>query len=119
MVFVPAIVAETAVVVVIKEVHIVVQIKAGCAQLRTTALRSPESTCVSNVIKQILLIRFDRDHAVVPGSGSVGSEGDEISPITIDRGGRHIGEVVAAAMYAVHRQKASDATLPPVRANPL
>ena len=42
--------------------------------------------------------QFDRDRAVITRSGGVDSEGDEIPPITIDRGRCHIGEVVAAAM---------------------
>ena len=50
-------------------------------------------------------VQFDRDRAVIPGSGSVDSKGGEIPPIIIDRGGRHIGEVVAAAMRAVRRKK--------------
>ena len=37
----------------------------------------------------------------------------------MDRGGRHIGEVVAAAMRAVHLQEAEDATFHLTAPNPL
>ena len=61
--------------------------------------------------------QFDRDHTVFPGSGGVDSEGDKIPLIRIDRAGRHIGEVLAAVMRAVCRQKAEDANLHPVYAS--
>ena len=56
MVSVPAIATVAAVVVVIKEEHIVVQIIEERAQLQTVALRRDESICVSSVIKPIVLI---------------------------------------------------------------
>ena len=56
VVFVPAIAAVAAVVVVIKQVHIMVQIVEERAQLRKTALRSAESACASGVIKPIVPI---------------------------------------------------------------
>ena len=56
--------------------------------------------------------QFDRDRAVIPGSGGIDSEGEEISPIRIDPGGCIIGEVVAAAMRAVRRKEAEYVILP-------
>ena len=56
MVFVPAIAARVAVIVVIKEVHIMVQIVEERAKLRTAVLRSAESACISSVIRHIVLI---------------------------------------------------------------
>ena len=53
VVFVLAIAAVADVIVVIKEVHIVVQIVVERAQLTTIALRSAESACISTVIKAI------------------------------------------------------------------
>ena len=52
---------------------------------------------------------FGRDRATILGSGGIDSEGDEIEPIVIDHGGRHIGEVVASLMRAVYRQEVEDA----------
>ena len=40
--------------------------------------------------------QFDCDRAVIPASGGVDSEIDEIEPITTDRARRHIGEVIVA-----------------------
>ena len=56
VVFVSVIAAVAAVVVVIKQVHIVVQITEERAQLRTIALRSAESACVSRVINPTVVI---------------------------------------------------------------
>ena len=38
--------------------------------------------------------QLDFDSAIIPGSLGVESEGDGITLITIDRGGRHIGEII-------------------------
>ena len=43
----------------------------------------------------------------------MGFEGDKIAPITFDRGGRHVGQIVAAAMHIVRQQKAEDASFQP------
>ena len=56
MVFVPAIAAVADVVVVINQVHTVVQITEERVQLRKTALHSAESACVISVIKPIVPI---------------------------------------------------------------
>ena len=61
--------------------------------------------------------QFDRDCPVIPGSGGVDSEEGEIPPIRIDRGGRHIGDVVAAAMRAVRQQEPEDTSFHPVCAS--
>ena len=45
-------------------------------------------------------------------------EGDEIEPITAIRGGRHIGQIVAASMRPMPRQEAEDASLRSVCAEP-
>ena len=42
-----------------------------------------------------------------------------IEPILIDRGGRHIGVIIAAELGKVHRQKAEDSVFLSVRANTL
>ena len=55
--------------------------------------------------------QFDRDRAVILRSVGVDSGEDSVEPITIDRGGRHIGEVFAAAMRTVRREIAEDANL--------
>ena len=41
----------------------------------------------------------------------------KLNPIRVDRGGRHIGEIVAAAVRAVRRQEAEDARFHPVCAS--
>ena len=56
VVFVPAIAAVAAVVVVIKQEHTMMQITEEHVQLRTVALRSAESACVSGVIRSIVSI---------------------------------------------------------------
>ena len=38
-------------------------------------------------------------------------EGNEIAPIRLDRGGKHIGWIVAVAMRTERQQKAEDASL--------
>ena len=53
---VPEIAAVAAVIIVIKQVHIMVQIVEEHAQLRTTAQRSAKYDCFSSVIKQIVPI---------------------------------------------------------------
>ena len=58
--------------------------------------------------------QLDRDRTIISRSGGVDSEADEIEPITTDRGRRLIGEVVTAAMRAVHLQEAEDASSHPV-----
>ena len=60
--------------------------------------------------KENSIHQFDRNRAVILGSRSVDSGGGEIPLITIDRGGRHIGEVLADALRAVRRQEVTDAT---------
>ena len=51
MVFVPAIAAAVVMIVVIKKEHAVVLIREWHARLRTAALHSAESACLSNMIK--------------------------------------------------------------------
>ena len=51
-------------------------------------------------------------------SSGVDSEGDEIEFITLDRSGRHIGQIVAAAMRAVRQQEAEEFNLLAIRASP-
>ena len=51
---VPAFAAVTTVVVVIKQVHTVVQITEEHVQLRKLAMRSAESACVSSMIMSIV-----------------------------------------------------------------
>ena len=58
VVFVPAIATVATVFVLIKQVHIAVQITEELAQLQTVALRSDESVCVSIMIKPSVLIRL-------------------------------------------------------------
>ena len=55
--------------------------------------------------------------AAVLGSGSVDSKGNEIEPIVINRGGRHIGKILAVKMRKVHRQDSKDAKLLLLRSN--
>ena len=54
---------------------------------------------------------------MIPGSSGVESEGDEIEPITINRGGFHIGEIVSAMMRAVRQQEAEYVSSHPVCAS--
>ena len=98
--------------------RIEVQIIEEYAQLRTTALHSAEFSCVGSVIKSTILISLIVI-AVIPGNDGVDSEGNEIPPITIDHGGRHIGEFIAAAMHAVRQKEVRNASVLSVRANPL
>ena len=100
MLFVPAIAAVSAVIVVIKEVHAVVLIREGRAWLRIAALRSTESAFISSVIKPNIPISL-----VVITQSSLGvatkiPKRDETRSITTDRGVRHIGKFFAAVMHA-------------------
>ena len=84
----------------------------NCAAQRRVLLRKKHD-------KEKNTDQFGRDHAFIPRSGGVDSEGDEIPPIKIDLDGRHIGEFVAAAMHAVRQKEATYASLSAVRSNPL
>ena len=119
LVFVPAIEAVAAVVLVIKEVHIKVLIKEGCAHLQIIALCSAESEFRKQHNQVKYTDQFCRARAIIPGNGDAGSEGDEIPLITTDHGGLHISEVIAAAMHAVSREEVSDASFPSVRTSSL
>ena len=63
-------------------------------------------------------LQFDHDFAVITGSDGVDSEEEEIEPITIDRGRRHIGEVVETGMRTVRRKEAEDSSFHPLYASP-
>ena len=61
-----------------------------------------------------------RNHgsALIPWNDGVDSEDDEIEKITLGSDGRHIGQIMAAAMRAVRQQEAEDPSLVPVSAVP-
>ena len=61
--------------------------------------------------------QFDRDRSDAPRIGGIDSDEDEIETLTIDPGGRHIGELVPTAMRAVRHQETEDKSFRPVCAS--
>ena len=107
MVFVPAIASVANVVVMIEQVHIVVLIteervhlRANCAAQHKILLRKQRDQ--ANRIDQ-----FNRDRAVILGSGRAESEGNEIAPTTIDRRSAILVNL-SRFRCAVHLQDAED-----------
>ena len=55
--------------------------------------------------------RCDRGRFIVSRSGCVDSENRKIKPSLLDRGGRDIAQIVAAAIRSVRKQEANEASL--------
>ena len=87
----------------------------GSAYRGTNHRRLCEAAYICAVQRQIRLRKqrdqanrtdqFERDTTFILGSGGVDSEEGEIPPITIDHGGRRIGEIIAAAMRTVRQKR--------------
>ena len=71
VVFAPMIAARVAVIFVIKEVHIIVQIVEDRAQLRTTVLRTGRVRLRRQRYQAHRVDQFDRDGAVIPRSAAL------------------------------------------------
>ena len=63
--------------------------------------------------------QFDRGHTALSDRGGDDSEGDPFEPISTNRRGCHIGEVVSVAMCAVRRQDVEEGLFHPLCVSPI